>query len=57
MTKKAKDCPPWTKRKLNKYREQKRIELEKERAAAKLLAKELKTSGAGVDRVLEGCNG
>jgi hypothetical protein len=54
MAKKAKNAPPWTRKKLFKYRSAQRKAQEVERTAAKREQERRDRSGAYVDRALRG---
>jgi hypothetical protein len=57
VARKAKDAPPWTRRKLRPYREAQQKVRDEQRKAEKELAKELAATGAGIDRSLRGTRG
>ena len=55
MAKKAGGAPPWTKKKLNRYRERQRELIEEQREAEKRQARDLAKSGSYVDKTMKGC--
>lgn len=54
MATKAKNAPPWTRRKLFKYRTEQRERREAERKQEREMAEEHRKSGDSIDRVMRG---
>lgn len=54
--KKAKNAPPWTRRKLHRYRTKQRQQWEEDRAEDKTFRRWLDASNRRMEKMMEGCN-
>lgn len=57
MAKKAKNAPPWTRKKLFKYRTERRRELERERKEQKAVVEDMEKVSNNINRVTVGVKG